>query len=142
MKKILLTLVFIVAATVTGVAQDVIGKWKTIDDDTGEAKSIVEVYQKDGKIYGKVIEILNPAKKDATCKDCPGDAKGKPIQGLVILKDLKKDGKEYSGGTIMDPNSGKVYKCYISLEEPNKLKVRGYVGFALLGRTQYWQRVN
>jgi|SRR5690606_28202310 len=142
MKKILLTLVFIACATVTGFAQDVIGKWKTVDDETGEAKSIVEVYKQDGKIYGKVVEILNPDKKNATCKDCPGDAKGKPILNLVILKDLKKDGKEYGGGTIMDPNNGKVYKCYIALEEPNKLKVRGYVGFSLLGRTQYWQRVN
>lgn len=141
MKKILLTLIFVAFAAVTGVAQDVTGKWKTVDDDTGEAKSIVEIYQKDGKIYGKVVEILTPGKQDAKCQDCPGDAKDKPIQGLVILKDLKKDGKEYSGGTIMDPNNGKVYKSYIALEGPNKLKVRGYIGFSLLGRTQYWHRV-
>lgn len=141
MKKTLLTLALIICAVLTGTAQDVLGKWKTIDDQTGDAKSIVEIYKHDGKIYGKVIEILDPTKQKAVCKDCPDEAKGKPILGLVILKGLEKDGNEYSGGTILDPNSGKVYKCLIALEDANKLKVRGYVGFSLLGRSQYWHRV-
>ena len=94
MKKTMLIIVFMICAVLTGTAQDVFGKWKTIDDETGEAKSIVEIYQQNGKVYGKVIEILNPSKKNATCVDCPGDAKGKPILYLVILKDLKIDGKE------------------------------------------------
>lgn len=141
MKKTILTLALIMCAVLTGTAQDVVGKWKTIDDETGKAKSIVEIYKQNGKIFGKVIEILDPTKQDATCRDCPGDAKGKPIIGLVILKDLEKDGEEYSGGTILDPNNGKVYKSLIALESPNKLKVRGYVGFSLLGRSQYWVRV-
>ena len=141
MKKTILTFALIICAVLTGTAQDVLGKWKTIDDETGQAKSIVEIYKQDGKIYGKVIEILDPTKQKAVCKDCPEDAKGKPILGLVILKGLEKDGKEYSGGTILDPNSGKVYKCLIALEDANKLKVRGYVGFSLLGRSQYWHRV-
>lgn len=141
MKKIILTCSLIVFSVMAAMAQDVTGKWKTIDDDTGKAKSIVEIYEQNGKIFGKVVEIVDPSKRDATCVDCPGDAKGKPILDLVILKGLKKDGKEYNGGTIMDPNNGKVYKCYIELEDANKLKVRGYIGFALLGRTQYWTRV-
>lgn len=141
MKKILLTFSLIVLSVMAAVAQDVTGKWKTVDDETGKAKSVVEIYKQDGKIYGKVVEIVDPAKRDATCKECPGDAKGKPIIGLVILKDLKKDGKEYNGGTIMDPNNGKVYKSYIELDGANTLKVRGYVGFSLLGRTQTWTRV-
>lgn len=141
MKKTLVTFALIICAVLTASAQDVVGKWKTIDDETGEAKSIVEIYKQDGKVYGKVVEIIDPAKRDATCKDCPDDAKGKPILGLVILKGLEKDGNEYSGGTILDPNNGKVYKCLIALEDANKLKVRGYVGFSLLGRSQYWERV-
>lgn len=141
MKKTIITVLLMVCAVMTGTAQDVFGKWKTIDDETGEAKSIVEIYQQNGKVYGKVIEILNPDKKDAKCVDCPGDAKGKPILGLVLLKNLKKDGSEYSGGTILDPNNGKEYKCYITLENSDKLKVRGYIGFSLLGRSQYWHRV-
>ena len=116
MKKTLLTLALIVFAVITGSAQDVLGKWKTIDDETGKAKSIVEIYKQDGKIFGKVIEILDPAKQNALCEKCPDDASGKPILGLVILKDLKKDGDEYSGGTIMDPNNGKVYKSLIALD--------------------------
>lgn len=141
MKKILLTFSLIALSVITAVAQDVTGKWKTVDDETGKAKSIVEIYKQDGKIFGKVVEIIDPAKRDAVCIECPGNAKGKPILGLVILKDLKKDGSEYSDGTIMDPTNGKVYKSYIELEDANKLKVRGYVGFSLLGRTQYWTRV-
>ncbi len=141
MKKAFLTFFFSLCAIFFMSAQDVTGKWKTIDDETGEAKSIVEIYKQNGKVYGKVVEILNPAKKNATCEKCPAEAKGKPIEGLVILKGLEKDGDEYSGGTILDPNNGKVYKCLIALESPNELKVRGYVGFSLLGRSQYWQRV-
>jgi uncharacterized protein (DUF2147 family) len=142
MKKILLTISLITLTCVAAVAQDVTGKWKTIDDETGEAKSVVEIYKQNGEIYGKVVEILDPAKRDLTCTECPGADKGKPIMGLVILKGLEKDGDEYNDGTIMDPNNGKVYKCYIELESANKLKVRGYIGFSLLGRTQYWYRVD
>ena len=60
---------------------------------------------------------------------------------MIIVEGLTKDGSEYSGGTILDPKTGKIYKCYITLDEVNKLKVRGFIGFALIGRTQYWHRV-
>ncbi|UAB80868.1 DUF2147 domain-containing protein [Marixanthomonas sp. SCSIO 43207] len=141
MRKLFLTITLFAFAVIPAIAQDVTGKWKTIDDETGEAKSIVEIYKENGKIYGKVVEILNPDKKDATCVDCPGSDEGKPVLGLVIIKGLEKDGDEYNDGKILDPNSGKLYKCYIELENSNKLKVRGYIGFSLLGRTQYWDRV-
>lgn len=131
------------AATVfTAGAQDVFGKWKTIDDESGEAKSIVEIYKQNGEVYGKIVEIIDPSKRDVACDKCPGSDKNKPILGLVIIKGLEKDGDEYNGGTIMDPNNGKVYKCYIELEDANTLNVRGYIGFSLLGRTQQWLRVN
>ena len=133
-----LAVLFIAATSVT--AQSVLGKWKTIDDNTGVAKSIVEIYEQDGKVYGKVAEILNEDRVDAVCTECEGDDKDKPILGLVIIRGLEKDGDEYNDGKILDPESGTLYKCYIELEEPNKLKVRGYVGFSLLGRTQYWLR--
>ena len=102
-----------------------------VDIDPDVEKEITELQEKK----------LNEEKKDALCKDCSGEDKGKPIQGLVIIKGLEKDGDEYTDGKILDPSTGKLYKCYIALEEPNKLKVRGYVGFSLLGRTQYWHRV-
>lgn len=137
----LYSIIAAVLFTVTSVsAQGVLGKWKTIDDNTGEAKSIVEIYEQDGKVYGKISEILNKDRADAICTECEGADKDKPIQGLVIIRGLEKDGDEYNGGKILDPESGTLYKCYIELEETNKLKVRGYVGFSLLGRTQYWLR--
>lgn len=122
-------------------AQSVIGKWKTFDDKTGDAKSIVEITERNGKIYGKVIELLNPEMKNLKCKDCPGDDKDKPVVGVEVLKGLSKDGDKYSDGKILDPSSGKLYKCTVSLDGANKLNVRGYIGFAALGRTQTWQRV-
>ena len=122
-------------------AQSVIGKWKTIDDETGAAKSIVEIYQANGKVYGKVIQILEKGKEDKVCEECKGDKKNKPIKGMVIIDGLSKNDDEWDGGKILDPKSGKEYKCVVSLENENKLKVRGYVGFSLLGRTQYWTRI-
>lgn len=122
-------------------AQSVTGKWKTFDDETKEAKSIVEITERDGKIYGKVIEILNPAKKNIKCTNCSGTDKDKPVLGLEILKGLSKDGKEYSDGKILDPSNGKLYKCTVSLDGNDKLKVRGYVGISAFGRTQNWVRV-
>lgn len=141
MKKLILSLVLAVFTVAGGMAQDVFGKWKTIDDETGEAKSIVEIYKKNGKVYGKVVDILTPGRENAVCENCSGKNKNKPIKGLVILNGLSKDGDEYSGGKILDPQNGKEYKCYITLENKDKLKVRGYIGFSLMGRSQYWHRV-
>lgn len=141
MKKtfLLLFVSFLVGLT-TMSAQNITGKWKTIDDETGKPKSIVEISEKDGKIYGKIVEILT-TKRDAICEKCPGTDKGKPILGLTIIKGLKKDGNEYSGGKILDPTSGKEYKCVIKTNGTDKLDVRGYVGIQALGRTQTWIRM-
>lgn len=142
MKRIKASIFLVLLASVISVnAQSVIGKWKTVDDSTGDAKSIVEISEKDGKIYGKIIEILNPAKKDAKCNNCPDADKDKPLVGLYIIKGLSKDGKEYSNGKILDPSSGKLYKCTITLDGADKLKVRGYVGISAFGRNQIWTRV-
>lgn len=121
--------------------QSVIGKWKTIDDQTGKAKSIVEIYERSGKVYGKIVEIIDTEKRKSVCTACTGDEKNKPIIGLIIIKGLKKDGKEYNDGRILDPTTGKLYKCFLALEGNDKLKVRGYIGVSLFGRTQVWNRV-
>src|SRR5690606_25303436 len=131
MKRIIILLTMFALGTFMAQSQSVTGKWKTIDDQTGEAKSIVEIYERDGKIYGKVVEILNPAKKDAKCQNCKGADKDRPVLGLVIVKGLSKDDKEWSGGQILDPNNGKTYKCTMSLDGTNKLNVRGYIGISL-----------
>ena len=140
MKKIILSITFLLIA-ITGFSQTVIGKWKTIDDETGKAKSIVEIYEKSGKIYGRILEILEEENRNRKCDLCTGIEKDKPILGMVIIKGLTKDDDEYSGGKILDPKNGKQYKCYITLDGKDKLKVRGYIGISLLGRTQTWARV-
>lgn len=123
-------------------AQSPVGKWKTWDDETGQAKSIIEIYKKsDGKYYGKISQILIKPENN-NCVKCSGSLKNKPLIGLEILTNLEKDGDEYGDGEIVDPKTGKVYSCYIELESANKLKVRGYLGFSLIGRTQYWTRVD
>ena len=80
--KQLFTLLFCITVMASMQSQSVVGKWKTIDDATGEAKSIVEVFSKSGKIYAKVVDILDPATKNNLCKQCSGEDKNKPILGL------------------------------------------------------------
>lgn len=117
------------------------GKWKTIDDETGQAKSIVEVFKKsNGQYYGKITQLLAKSENE-TCVKCTDDRKNKPLIGLEIIRGLKKSGNEFTGGTITDPKTGKTYKCTIT-RDGNKLNVRGYVGFSLIGRTQTWHKVN
>lgn len=142
MKNYFLTILFVAVAGVFSAQAQVTGKWKTIDDETGKAKSIVEIYETNGKLYGKITEILNPAKKNAKCDKCDGADKGKPIEGLVIIKGLTKDGNEWTDGDILDPTKGKLYSCTLKLDGKDKLKVRGYMGVSLLGRTQTWTRVD
>ena len=122
-------------------AQNIFGKWKTIDDETGEEKSIVEIYEEGGKVYGKIVEILRKDRKDKTCDRCPGAKKDKPILGMIIVEALEKNGSSYSGGTILDPTKGKEYRCkiWVEKETPDVLNVRGYV--AMFYRTQKWKKV-
>ena len=98
-------------------AQDIYGHWKTVDDETGKAKSIVEIYKEDGKVYGKIVELLDPPRPNPLCEECTGALKDAPIIGLQIIDGLSKDGDEYNDGRILDPNNGKTYKCYITLED-------------------------
>ena len=122
-------------------SQTIFGKWKTIDDETGKEKGIVEIYEHKGKVFGKIIEIFEKDKKHLKCSECDGDDLNKPILGMTIIKGLKKDGDEYNSGKVLDPKNGKLYKCYITLEGNDKLKVRGFIGISLFGRTQYWYRM-
>jgi len=139
MKKFVLILgVLLISFSIS--AQDIFGKWKTIDDQTGEAKSVVEIYKKDGKVYGKVVEIFDKSKSDALCIECEDDKYNKPILGMEIISGAVKEDEYYKKGTILDPQDGKVYKLRLSLDEDdsNVLMVRGYIGFFYA--TQYWER--
>lgn len=117
------------------------GKWKTIDDETKQAKSIVEIYKSsNGKYYAKIVQLLQKPENN-NCVKCTDDRKNKPLIGLEIVRGLEKDGNEFSGGTITDPKSGKTYKCIIKNNGTDKLDVRGFIGFSLIGRTQVWHKV-
>ena len=139
MKK-LIFFIALIFLTISVNAQSIIGKWKTIDDETGKAKSIVQIYKKGDKYYGKIIDILDATKKKNKCKLCEDYRKDQPIMGMEIIKDLEKDGDEFEDGTILDPNNGKIYDCKIWLEDKNTLNVRGYILFFF--RTQEWHRIN
>lgn len=136
-----MTLICIMTITSIYAQHTVVGKWKTIDDNTGEAKSIVEIYKKGDKIYGKIKRILNEANRNRLCVACKGDDYNQPIEGMVIIKSLEKDGDQYEDGTILDPENGKEYRCKIWVDKnnPNILNVRGYIAF--LYRTQQWIKV-
>lgn len=116
------------------------GKWKTIDDETGKPKSYVEIFKKtDGKYYGKVVQLLiKPA--DPNCSGCKDDRKGKPVLGMEVIRGLKKDGDEFSGGTITNPKDGKSYKTEV-VREGDKLKVKAIV-FGIAVKTQTWEKAD
>jgi uncharacterized protein (DUF2147 family) len=140
--KTLAVLVLAIAACYadTAVAADSLAgtTWKTVDDKSGKVSSEVELYDQSGKLFGKITRLTDPNDpqgKPKTCTKCQGPDKDKPIVGLVILKDLSPSGDRYKGGTITDPEDGKVYKAELWVED-GKLKVRGYLG--LFYRTQTW----
>ena len=121
-----------------------IGKWRTIDDETGKVKSTVEIYQTaNGALAGRVLEVFNSDKgPNPLCDKCKGANHNKPIKGMVILWGMSKgDDDTWEGGKIMDPKSGKIYSAKMTpIEGGAKLEVRGFMGFSLLGRSQTWIR--
>lgn len=144
MKKfvsILLLGLFSVAVQAASMSPE--GEWRTIDDETGEAKSIVKVWIERGELKGQIVKLLNPSEPNPKCDKCKGSRKNKPIEGMTFVWGLEKDGDEWKGGTILDPNNGKEYKAKVKVVEGGeKLEVRGFIGFAVIGRTQVWERVS
>jgi uncharacterized protein (DUF2147 family) len=139
-----LSVLFYLCFIATAFAQDasIVGKWKTIDDETNEPKSIVQIYEKDGKYFGQIKELFRKPGEDPDpvcdkCKD--GDPrKDQPTKGMIIIQNLVKKGLDYKGGTILDPKNGKVYACRLWIKDKN-LMVRGSIAFFF--RTQTWYRV-
>ena len=142
MKKFFALAVIAIMSISLSMSQSIDGKWKTIDDETGKAKSIVEISIKDGKLYGKILKLFKASSEDPICNVCPGARKGKKVIGMTIITALEKDGNEWEADdAILDPKDGKIYDCKIWVDEDdsNKLNVRGYVGFFY--KTQTWLRV-
>ncbi len=126
-------------------AEDITGLWQTIDDKTGAPKGQVEIRKENDTYVGKIVKItprLGYTPKEI-CVDCPAPYTNKPILGLDSLTGLKhSSGNNYTGGRILDPNTGKVYNMKAKLSSNGKrLTLRGYVGLSALGRTQTWIRV-
>ena len=133
-------ILFSVMASLKSEKGTIAGRWRTIDDETGKAVSVVEIYESRGRVYGKITELLNPGDRHRLCEKCEGEDFNKPILGLVVIKGLVREGDAYTG-KILDPKHGRIYQCNLRLETKDKLKVRGFVGISLIGRTQYWYRV-
>ena len=119
-----------------------VGTWTTIDDDTHKPKSIVQIVDNHGELQGRVVKVLaSDDGPNPVCAKCDGERKNKPIQGMTILWGVTRNDDVWDGGKILDPKNGKVYKVKLSMEEGGKkLDVHGYIGFALLGRSQIWER--
>lgn len=140
LKELVFSFLFISLSLVCYTQSTIVGTWKTIDDNTGEEKSHVEIYEQGGAVYGRIVALLLKP-EDTLCTECKGADKDQPVVGMVIIKNLASYENHWHGGTIMDPESGKIYKCKIYSEGENKLKVRGYIGIEALGRNQYWHRI-
>lgn len=136
-KTVLFSLMIIFSTVLFAQRNSVLGQWKTVDDNTGRIRSVVEIYEKEGKIYGKIVKLFREPHEvqDPVCKACTDHRKDKKVVGMEIITGLAKDGDEYSDGVILDPENGKSYSCKIWVED-GKLKVRGYIAF--LYRTQTW----
>jgi len=120
-----------------------VGRWRTIDDASGKPASIVVLREENGAITGTIEKVYDsyPKESNPKCTACQGELKDKPIVGMKILWNLTRQGDGWMGGMIFDPDSGKTYKCSLTLEAGgSRMKVRGFIGVSLFGRTQYWQR--
>ncbi|HTI64282.1 MAG TPA: DUF2147 domain-containing protein [Gemmatimonadaceae bacterium] len=125
------------------IAQDTpTGLWDTISDVTGKPTGVVEIREVNGELVGTVRGLLVAADPDdSVCTKCTGDRKGQRIVGMEILRHMHRDGDEWSGGEILDPETGKTYRAKMKLADGGKkLIVRGYIGISLFGRSQTWVR--
>lgn len=146
MSGLLLTLVAVAAAVIPGVAVAAtpgspVGLWRTFDDKTGAAKALIRITEADGRFTGHIEQSFKPGAATRVCDVCSDDRHDKPIIGLEIIRGLTRHDEEFSGGEILDPENGSVYRCRMHLEDGGrKLIVRGYIGISLLGRSQTWTR--
>ena len=143
MKSLFLATTLMLASSLVAAAGSPVGTWLSIDDKTRQERSIITVSEENGELKGVVEKLFDQPGDDPAhlCKECKGERKDKPIIGMTILWGLKKDGDTWSGGEILDPKNGKIYRCKMTLsKDGNSLDVRGFIGISLLGRTQTWLR--
>ena len=143
MKSLFVTAILMLASSLVTAAGSPVGVWRSIDDKTGQERSIIRITEENGELKGVVEKIFDQPGDDPAhlCKECKDERKDKPIIGMAILWGLKKDGDAWAGGEILDPKNGKIYRCKITLSGDGKsLNVRGFIGISLIGRSQTWLR--
>ncbi|VVM05382.1 hypothetical protein MAMC_00524 [Methylacidimicrobium cyclopophantes] len=135
---------WIESATGEAGARSIAGRWKTVDDRTGRLHAVVRIVEQPGGFEGyveRILQILPGDDPSGLCVRCEGRWKDQPVLGMKILWGLRREGEEYVGGRILDPNDGKIYSCKAKLlEGGEKLQIRGFLGISLLGRTVVWLR--
>lgn len=144
MKKTVFAALLGLASSIAFAQMSPVGLWRTIDDETKTEKSLVRITESGGVMIGKVEKIADPAKANANCTPCTDERKDKPVLGMTILRGVKpsSDAGTWEGGDILDPNNGKIYKVRLKpIDGGKQMEVRGFIGVALLGRTQTWVRV-
>lgn len=128
--------------TLSVYAASPMGNWKTIDDKTGQAKSIVKISGSPGNLQARVVKLFPGAL--TVCSACPGNQQGKPIMGMTVMWGLRQNPNnpnEWTGGSIMDPKTGKIYRAMLTVSPDGRsMVVRGYIGVSLFGRSQTWYR--
>lgn len=142
MRRLSLMLLALATIALSAGAQSPVGTWKTVDDQSGVAKSHVEIYENNGQLYGKIVRLLQ-IDDDTLCDACEGDRHNQPVLGMVIMEELEPYKDYWKGGTILDPGSGNEYGCSVWFEDgkSNELRVRGK-HWSGLYRTQTWYRVD
>ena len=143
MKSLFVAAALMLASSLVAAAGTPVGTWRSIDDKTKQERSIIRISEENGELKGVVEKIFDQPEDDPAhlCKECKGERKDKPIVGMAILWGLKKDGNAWTGGEILDPKNGKIYRCKMTPSADGKsLDVRGFIGISLIGRTQTWLR--
>lgn len=119
-------------AAQTSATDSPLGLWRTIDDKTGKPRSVVRIYEENGRLFGRIVRGFDARENER---------RDQLLRGLLIIRNFKPDGAEYVDGDILDPDNGKTYSARMKLEEGGrKLAVRGFVGISLFGRSQVWER--
>jgi uncharacterized protein (DUF2147 family) len=124
-------------------AEAATGLWRTIDDSTGEPRSIVAIDDREGVLTGRIVELIDPPEPDPVCEQCPGDKRNAPVEGLEILWGFESSRRagEWTGGELLDPENGRVYRGRLRVQdEGDRLEVRGFIGSPMFGRSQLWER--
>lgn len=123
-----------------------VGLWEQVDEKSGKAESWFRITERNGIYEGAIVKIFPKPGENSNepwlCDKCEGDERNAPVLGLKLIKGMRRNGLNYDNGTIMDPRDGQVYRALMRLSPDGKqLEVRGFLGFALLGRSQMWNRL-